>query len=203
MVSALPFDSTAREQSLVIRLVFALCVVSILACVMTLSTLYLYFSDEAYYLTSGTSGVARRGVLTEDFLYEYADDVVYARYSWSYLDFDAAQARFKTFLHPELLAAVESGTLKDEKRLAREYKMTSGIVILERSIVARNGLNTHLRLRALRHRWVGGTVDHDDLTIHLVLVPLTEHSRPKDMRLWSIADDVPLKVTGQTPGKRS
>lgn len=197
-------EDISQEQSLVMRLAFALGIVSLIALLSTGAAVWLFLTARTHFVTAGMAGDSRPGEIADTFVYNYVERCLFLRYTWSYLDIAQAHQQFKGCLHPEQLAHLDKdmGVFKTEAKLAKQYDMSSGLVILEQTILQRVGLQRQVRVRALRHRWVGGTPDHDDLTIYLILKPLLEHGQAKDLRVWQISDDQPLKVTGQASSQR-
>lgn len=198
MVGIPGFRELANEQGVVIKLATALTAVSVLALVATFGLLYLLLRHEVYF----PGGKLRANEISDVYLLEWAETAVHERYTWSYRDMERAQLRFLARLHPELSQDYHKKVMKEEQKLARDWEMASGIVLVQSWIVERDGLNAHVKVRVIRHRWVGGTPDADEMTVDMVLVPLIEGGWPTDVKIYAWSDDQPLKVTGQKTGQR-
>jgi hypothetical protein len=189
--------TVATRQSVNIYLVFAVAMLSAGAFLAICGLLYVALWHPTYFVASGTHGPVRANEPSDAFLFEFAERCVHDRYTWSYLDIERAQKKFLACLHPAIRTDYERKVLKDEQKQAREWEATSGIVHLQTWEVERDGLNRHLKVRVIRHRWYKGTPDADDMTVDMILVPLLEGGWPIDVAVWGWADDKPLKLTGQ------
>jgi hypothetical protein len=185
---------TSVRQDLVIRLVWVLCLVSLASLVGVGGLVALLLrSPETYFVTSG-GGRLRAGELSDTFAREWVEEAVRDRYTWTYVDIGRAQALFKVRLHPRLLDTYDKKIAPEEAKIAREGKLGSGIAIVDTTITERRGLNRLVVVQAVRHKSVGGTLVFEDLKITLALVPLSDQGRPQDLRIWDMADTVPLRV---------
>lgn len=185
---------TSHRHDLIIRLAFALCVVSIALLVGVTGLVVLLLRGEATYFVTSGGGRVRAGELSDTFVLETVEDIVRERYTWTYVDIARAHALFKVRLHPRLLKEFEQKIAPQEVQIAKEGKIGSGIAVLQTVITQRQGLERLVVVQAIRHKSVGGTLVYEDLTITIALVPLSDQGRPQDLRVWAMADTVPLRV---------
>jgi hypothetical protein len=189
----LPTPISQRHDH-IIRLGFALCVVSVTLLVGVSSLVILLLRGEVTYFVTSGGGRVRAGELADTFVIETVENIVRDRYTWTYVDIARAHALFKARLHPRLLKEFEQTIAPQEVQIAKEGKLGSGIALLQTVITERKGLERLVVVQAIRHKSVGGTLVFEDLTITIALVPLSDQGRPQDLRVWAMADTVPLRV---------
>jgi len=186
---------TSHRHDLIVRLAFALCVVSLTGLVGVVGLVALWAQGSTtYFVTNSGQGCTKPGELCDAFVEEYVEGLVRDRYTWTYVDIVKAHALFRARLHPRILKRFDEKIAPEEVKIAKAGQLGSGIALLATTITARKGLDRLVVVQAIRHKSVGGTLVFEDLTITVSLTALSDQGRPHDLRVWDMDDTVPLRI---------
>lgn len=183
------------EQDPVICLTRALVAVSALALMaLGIVGVLVYRGTPIHVVYPGQNGVSAADELPDTFVQDVAMDIVERRYSWVHDQIDRFHARFKAKLHPRLVKYFEQEVMPQEKKLVKEHKIGSMVVVTDVTITQRKDYKRQVVVTAVRYLWLGGTPrDPEDIQMTLNLVPWPTNSLKDGLRIWAM-HDTPLRV---------
>src|SRR5215471_20271728 len=162
-----PLDQVSMQigtsHDVVVRLLYAVCVLSTLTLVLVIGILVAYFRGfPIHYIPQGGPGISEPGVIPETMAVDYASDCLLLRYTFTPATFATKQNAVRRCLHPTLLVPFKV-QVEAETAWVKKHLLSAQAAIETTTVVRRTAERITVQLTGTLTVWVGGRSSEEPL----------------------------------------
>jgi hypothetical protein len=187
-------EDSALRTLLLITLVLSLSLVGVSAVAVVLAVR----STQEYFIPPTGPGYVRPGEINNGYVQGEASQMALLRHNWTAETLPHAQTQFKALLAPPVRKTFEGKIAPEELRLVKQHKITwSQFVVTGTDLVQCRQQTCRVLVHGIRSLWMGNTVSDEDITVDVVLAPITTNGHAAGLQIVDMQDTHPLKLAGR------